>query len=682
MPKQTKTAIGGKRTPRSPGKGPGKSAGRHKVKVSRNDTFGLDLKDDIMIEAWSEPTEHTPKLEPSYIFPPVETRVVLMGFANRDRVLSVGHTGTGKAVTCSTRIPTPYGMRAMGSLAVGDLVFGSNGEPTKVLGVYPQGERDVYKVTFRDGSKATVDGEHLWTVNNHNWERAGTAPKTMTTLELLEHGLRYAPDKSNPNGKAKFWVPTAKAVQFGDRGTPLPLDPYTLGVLLGDGSFTRGAVFTNSEMDIVDRLVIPKGDELVRCVTKDRAPTWSIKGGATTRALRGLELMGCLSSFKFIPDIYKTASIEDRLQLLRGLCDTDGHVDYSGKSIEYVTTSHALCKDFCFLAQSLGGLVNVVEKYPTYSYRGEDREGLKAYRCTLHMPDHLIPVSSKKHLARYIGKDGRRYLRTIESIEPAGKAQCVCIKVDAEDELFCINDFIVTHNTSLFEQVAARLNYNVIKISFDSCITRNDLVGEWVVKDGSMEFQYGIMPLAMRMPGTVIILDEWDTQNEDVSFVIQRLLQKEDGHMLLLENKGELVPLHPDNIVVATANTVGQGDDTGLYAQGTRVQNYAQLNRFGLTIRMDYLKPELEKAMLMKRFDDLKQDEADAFIVTTNKVRDGFANNELSVPLSTRDLINWVEKYTFMGDPMKAATFCFLNRMSIEDAEVCKGIIQRSFEEA
>jgi cobaltochelatase CobS len=293
MPKQTKTAIGGKRTPRSPGKGPGKSAGRHKVKVSRNDTFGLDLKDDIMIEAWSEPTEHTPKLEPSYIFPPVETRVVLMGFANRDRVLSVGHTGTGK--------------------------------------------------------------------------------------------------------------------------------------------------------------------------------------------------------------------------------------------------------------------------------------------------------------------------------------------------------------TSLFEQVAARLNYNVIKISFDSCITRNDLVGEWVVKDGSMEFQYGIMPLAMRMPGTVIILDEWDTQNEDVSFVIQRLLQKEDG---------------------------------------TRVQNYAQLNRFGLTIRMDYLKPELEKAMLMKRFDDLKQDEADAFIVTTNKVRDGFANNELSVPLSTRDLINWVEKYTFMGDPMKAATFCFLNRMSIEDAEVCKGIIQRSFEEA
>lgn len=239
-----------------------------------------------------------------------------------------------------------------------------------------------------------------------------------------------------------------------------------------------------------------------------------------------------------------------------------------------------------------------------------------------------------------------------------------------------------TGKTSLYEQVAARLNYNVVKISFDSCITRNDLVGEWVVKDGTMEFQYGVLPLAMRMPGTVIILDEWDTQNEDVSFVIQRLLQKEDGHLLLLENKGELVPLHPDNVVVATANTVGQGDDTGLYAQGTRVQNYAQINRFGLTIRMQYLKPEQEKAMLMKRFDDLKQDEADAFIVTTNKVRDGFANNELSVPLSTRDLINWVEKYTFMGDPMKAATFCFLNRMSLEDADVCKGIIQRSFEEA
>ena len=239
-----------------------------------------------------------------------------------------------------------------------------------------------------------------------------------------------------------------------------------------------------------------------------------------------------------------------------------------------------------------------------------------------------------------------------------------------------------TGKTSLYEQVAARLNYNVIKISFDSCITRADLVGEWVVRNKETVFQYGILPLALRMPGTVIILDEWDTQNEDVSFVIQRLLQKDDGHIMLLENGGELVPLHPDNVVVATANTAGQGDESGLYAQGTRVQNYAQLNRFGLTIRMSYLSKELEKHLLLKHFNDLKEDEAEAFVHSTNKVRDGFTNNERSVPRSTRDLINWVEKYTFMGDPMKAATYCFLNRMSIEDAEVCKAIIQRSFVEA
>lgn len=237
-----------------------------------------------------------------------------------------------------------------------------------------------------------------------------------------------------------------------------------------------------------------------------------------------------------------------------------------------------------------------------------------------------------------------------------------------------------TGKTSLLEQICARLNYGCVKISFDAAVMRGDVVGEYVVKGKEMYFQYGIIPVAFCMPGTMIILDEWDAQNEETAFVLQRPLQKEDRKIFLLETR-ELIPMHPDNMICATANTNGQGDDTGLYGHGTRVQSYAQLNRFTITVKLDYMEAAQEKAILEGACKDLDNDEIDSLIAATNKVRDGFTNGQLSVPLSTRDLLNWADKYVKFGDALKAATFCFLNRMSVEDAKVCEGIIQRSFED-
>jgi cobaltochelatase CobS len=236
-----------------------------------------------------------------------------------------------------------------------------------------------------------------------------------------------------------------------------------------------------------------------------------------------------------------------------------------------------------------------------------------------------------------------------------------------------------TGKTSLIEQVAARLNYNVVKINFDGHITRQDLIGEWVVKGREMQFQYGILVMAFQMPGTIIIFDEWDTISAECSFVLQRPLQKDDRKILIMETGGELVQLHPENCLMATANTCGQGDDTGLYSQGTRVQNYAQLNRFSLTIRMKYLAEEKEVEMIGRRFPDLHVDECKAFVKAINAVREGYINGQISAPLSPRDLINWAEKYLSLGEPTRAARYCFLNRMPEEDATVAEGIIQRVF---
>lgn len=261
---------------------------------------------------------------------------------------------------------------------------------------------------------------------------------------------------------------------------------------------------------------------------------------------------------------------------------------------------------------------------------------------------------------------------------PVEETKIILLGIQQRDNILCIGD-TGTGKTTLFEQICARLNYQVVKINFDGGITRADLVGEWVVKGREMVFQYGVLPFAMELPGTIILLDEWDTIQPECAFVIQRPLEKGASKLLILETGGEIRNLHPDNLFAATANTAGQGDDTGLYSQGTRVQNYAQINRFSMTIRLKYMEHAKEVEMLKKRFSELKDSECEALVKAVNEVRAAFSNGELSVPLSTRDLNNWADKYLRLGNPLRAAKYCFINRMPPEDAVTVANLIKHIF---
>jgi Holliday junction DNA helicase RuvB len=166
--------------------------------------------------------------------------------------------------------------------------------------------------------------------------------------------------------------------------------------------------------------------------------------------------LNCLSIEKHIPTEYLFNSVTFRLELLRGLLDADGTIQKGGELV-YSTSSPVLSNDVQFLVQSLGGTASTWTKVPTYTHNGEKKKGNPAYITYIKLPDEIIPVTSKKHLARYRGRNLVGVFRQIRSIEKVGREECQCIKVANEHQLYLTNDCIVTHNTTLALCVAKEI---------------------------------------------------------------------------------------------------------------------------------------------------------------------------------------------------------------------------------
>jgi cobaltochelatase CobS len=232
--------------------------------------------------------------------------------------------------------------------------------------------------------------------------------------------------------------------------------------------------------------------------------------------------------------------------------------------------------------------------------------------------------------------------------------------------------------TELVNQVAARLNYNVVCINFDGHLSRGDLVGDWKIQNQQMVFRYGLVPLGFTEPGTIVLFDEIDACPPETAFVLQRAISQE--LRFLMHETSEIFNLHPQNCIVGTANTNGMGDDSSLYIAGTNVQNFSFLNRWKTCIQIDYISPEAEEKVLKGMF---TQPHATPYIASVVKVlaavRDAFKSNTVSVPLTTRDGINWMEKVTRLPMPMKAARHSFLDKLPPQDAMAVAQVIQRYF---
>lgn len=356
-----------------------------------------------------------------------------------DSLLLLGVTGAGKALADETELATPAGPKAIGSAEIGDIVFGGDGSPCRICAVYPQGTRPLWRVKFRDGRSVVCDPDHLWLATSRTAHWRGTPPKVVSLAEMMQAGLFYA------DGSCKWYLPVSGPAEY-ETSSDLPVEPYTLGALIGDGclrSFTPD--ITTMDAEIIDALQLPPG-VTARSRPRQRnsrALTWTLAGrrpdpNPLTLALRELGLMGHLSAEKFIPDTYLQADVNARLALLAGLVDTDGYVN--DRSACVTTSSPDLARDIQRLAWSLGGSATSRRKETTHR---------PAWTVHFSLPAAMgCPARLGRKRERWTPRrDGRGALVPIVGVEPVPDGPATCITVDSPDSTYLTADYIRTHNT-------------------------------------------------------------------------------------------------------------------------------------------------------------------------------------------------------------------------------------------
>ena len=408
--------------------------------------------------------------------------------AKEDKILCLAAAGSGKACPNSSKIPTPNGWITVGEVKAGGYLFDKDGNPTKVLGVYPQGEKEVYEITFGDGRKAKCSIDHIWTVHKKTWKDIYSF-KEYTLKDILEDNWERIDKRGHK--EHLFSIPCSKAVKY-NVGEKLNIDPYLFGVFLGDGCCRQEYLTLSSN----DKEIVEEIQRILNCpkLYKDPANySWYFYKNINNELFKTKDIFKdymnsicCYSYDKSIPDDFKYTSIENRYALIQGLMDTDGSIWYSGGrySTKFYTTSPKLRDDFIEIMGSLGYIC---------TYRIDKREKYtngEAYAVSINIPNSekhkLFRLKRKKEIAleSINKKQSRHYDRTtIIDIQDLGyQEEMTCFYVDNNEHLFLTENFIVTHNTRcLTERVRYLLNNNC-KPQDIACITYTNMAADEMKK--------------------------------------------------------------------------------------------------------------------------------------------------------------------------------------------------------
>ena len=357
---------------------------------------------------------------------------ILSGLCKSKLYILGARPRVGKGIRLDCNILTPTGWVKNRDIKLGDTVIGRDGKPTKVIGIYPQPLQDCYKITLKDGRDVICDAPHEWTVYSSKWgrERTFTAEELYQKLQCVRYQKRISlPRFTGDYGIEKDFV----------------IPPYIMGVLLGDGCLSTGYIrYCKPSQYVLEevRKHLPEGAEAN--FYKDKK-TVGITGWSSAKAYIRQVGLDTQCWNKFIPREYFHSTKKQREELFKGLMDTDGFKFNTGW--EYSTTSKQLALDIQQLAWSLG-----------YSCKIKDRQGKYTKENNI--------INTRVNYRVFITTHNPLTIEKIEKVEPIPTQ---CIHVDNEDSLFVIEDYIVTHNSALAQQIAENVaqNKNVLFISLE-----------------------------------------------------------------------------------------------------------------------------------------------------------------------------------------------------------------------
>lgn len=352
----------------------------------------------------------------------------------------------GKAHPYSQKVYTAEGCKSWGEVQIGDYLFGDDGNLTKVIDVPFDDYQDVYKLTLKDGREVYASGNHLWKV----WRSYSHSFKLMTTLEMLKDFAKPRTcNKRNPKGIEYIYrIPNHKGVDFANQNTPI--DPYTMGLILGDGSFRTPRLknyvyYTSSDEDMLTyKTLIPY--EIRKMKNK---MSYYIAINSAKSIFEQLGLYMKKSEDKYIPDCYIYNSRKVRLNLLKGIMDSDGFVDSNGIPIIGVA-SKRLADNIAFLARSLGYNCTQSIKKAGYKRNGHYIKCLDSYIVRIYTNDKIFNLKRKYDLLTTFESNyskSNRDFSTIVNIEYSHKEKCKCVTVDNQSSCYLIGDFVTTHNS-------------------------------------------------------------------------------------------------------------------------------------------------------------------------------------------------------------------------------------------
>lgn len=363
-------------------------------------------------------------------------------------------TGMGKALPNSTLIPMANGSwKQVGDVKEGDYLFDRHGKPTRVLKIFPQGQKDVYKIIFKDGRIALCNDEHLWTY--HNCCSRDNKLITSTLKEIIEKAEKLGYQSCR---QWRFNVPLNEPVQYREE-KQLSFDPYLLGLLIGDGSFREQPTNRNLSFSSKnEELLLPfvsigwgykkRSESNYNYDFKIHGENIHIREFCDKYNLQGL--YNKYSYEKAIPSEYLYSSINDRLALLQGLLDTDGSVDLKGR-VSFCSTSPQLINQVQQLCRSLGLIATITQDKRILKYTNGQCYELHIIGKP-EIKRKLFRLQGKKEkIEHWFLSNKTKYnydYNPIVKIEKLDyQEEMTCFLVDNDEHLFLMNDYIVTHNT-------------------------------------------------------------------------------------------------------------------------------------------------------------------------------------------------------------------------------------------